>query len=206
GRLGRSLHVHLLLASQRLEEGRLRGLDSHLSYRLCIKSFSAVESRLVLGVPDVYHLPCEPGSGYLKTDAYALARFQAFYVSGGIVRESASLDHDGDNRLGIREFTGWESDFPAERTVDTYVDNSTTLLDEVVTATRTEALARGQAAHQVWLPPLPPAIELSAVAADFVSGTELRIHAPVGIIDRPYYQRQDPLLVDLTSGHLALCG
>lgn len=206
GRLGRSLHVHLLLASQRLEEGRLRGLDSHLSYRLGLKTFSAVESRQVLGVPDAYHLPSEPGSGYLKTDADALTRFQAFYVSGGIVRESASLDHDGDNRLGIKEFTGWESDIPAERTVDTYVDNSTTLLDEVVTATRTEALARGQAAHQVWLPPLPPAIELSAVAADFVSGTEHRIHAPMGIIDRPYYQRQDPLLVDLTSGHLALCG
>ena len=34
GRLGRSLHIHLLLASQRLEEGRLRGLESHLSYRV----------------------------------------------------------------------------------------------------------------------------------------------------------------------------
>lgn len=44
GRLGR-LHVHLLLASQRLEEGRLRGLDSHLSYRLGLKTFSAAESR-----------------------------------------------------------------------------------------------------------------------------------------------------------------
>ena len=33
GRLGRSLGLHLLLASQRLEEGRLRGLESHLSYR-----------------------------------------------------------------------------------------------------------------------------------------------------------------------------
>src|SRR5262249_27263507 len=32
GRLGRSLGLHLLLASQRLEEGRLRGLESHLSY------------------------------------------------------------------------------------------------------------------------------------------------------------------------------
>src|SRR5690625_2249567 len=211
GRLGRSLHVHLLLASQRLEEGRLRGLDSHLSYRLGLKTFSAVESRQVLGVPDAYHLPSEPGSGYLKTDADALARFHAFYVSGGIVRESASLDHDGDNRLGIREFTGWESDFPAERTVDTYVDNSTTLLDEVVTATRTEALARGQAAHQVWLPPLPPAIELSAVAADFhphrdARSRDSRIHAPIGIIDRPYHQRQDLRTVDLTSGHKSLCG
>ena len=34
GRLGRSLGLHLLLASQRLDEGRLRGLESHLSYRI----------------------------------------------------------------------------------------------------------------------------------------------------------------------------
>ncbi len=52
GRLGRSLHIHLLLASQRLEEGKLRGLDSHLSYRIGLKTFSANESRSVLGVPD----------------------------------------------------------------------------------------------------------------------------------------------------------
>src|SRR5207342_3284695 len=36
GRLGRSLGVHLLLASQRLDEERLRGLESHLRYRLAL--------------------------------------------------------------------------------------------------------------------------------------------------------------------------
>ena len=46
GRIGRSLGVHLLLASQRLEEGRLRGLDTFLSYRLGLKTFSAAESRV----------------------------------------------------------------------------------------------------------------------------------------------------------------
>ena len=51
GRLGRSLGLHLLLASQRLEEGRLRGLESHLSYRVGLRTFSAAESRTVLGVP-----------------------------------------------------------------------------------------------------------------------------------------------------------
>ena len=44
GRLGRSLGVHLLLASQRLEEGKLRGLDTHLSYRIGLRTFSAMES------------------------------------------------------------------------------------------------------------------------------------------------------------------
>ena len=62
GRLGRSLGLHLLLASQRLEEGRLRGLESHLSYRVGLRTFSAQESRAVLGVPDAYELPAVPGS------------------------------------------------------------------------------------------------------------------------------------------------
>src|SRR3546814_10907264 len=57
GRLGRSLGLHLLPASQRLEEGRLRGLESHLSYRVGLRTFSAAESRSVLGVPDAYELP-----------------------------------------------------------------------------------------------------------------------------------------------------
>ena len=82
GRLGRSLHMHLLLASQRLEEGKLRGLDSHLSYRIGLKTFSANESRTVLGVPDAYHLPGTPGSGYLKCDSAEIVRFAAAYVSG----------------------------------------------------------------------------------------------------------------------------
>ena len=82
GRLGRSLQMHMLLASQRLEEGKLRGLDSHLSYRIGLKTFSAAESRAAIGVPDAFELPPVPGSGYLKYDTSTLVRFKAAYVSG----------------------------------------------------------------------------------------------------------------------------
>jgi hypothetical protein len=68
GRLGRWLQIHLLLASQRLDEGRLRGLDSHLSYRIGLRTFSAADSRAVLGVPDAASLPSVPGVGYLRSD------------------------------------------------------------------------------------------------------------------------------------------
>jgi S-DNA-T family DNA segregation ATPase FtsK/SpoIIIE len=44
GRVGRSLGMHLLLASQRLDEGRLHGLDGHLRYRICLRTFSAADS------------------------------------------------------------------------------------------------------------------------------------------------------------------
>ncbi|MDT7743988.1 MAG: segregation ATPase FtsK/SpoIIIE, family, partial [Actinomycetota bacterium] len=66
GRVGRSLGVHLQLATQRLEEGRLRGLDSHLSYRLALRTFSAAESRTAIGNTDAFELPSVPGSAYLK--------------------------------------------------------------------------------------------------------------------------------------------
>ncbi len=94
GRLGRSLHIHLLLASQRLEQGKMRGLDSHLSYRIGLKTFSAGESRSVLGVPDAYHLPNIPGSAFLKCDADEPVRFNTCYVSGEYVRPGVS-QHNG---------------------------------------------------------------------------------------------------------------
>ena len=51
GRIGRSIGVHLLLSSQRIEAGKLRGLDTYLSYRIGLRTFSSMESRAVLGAP-----------------------------------------------------------------------------------------------------------------------------------------------------------
>src|SRR5436305_15046431 len=82
GRIGRSIGVDLLLASQRLEEGRLRGLDTYLSYRIGLRTFLSIESRVVLGVPVAYELPNAPGHGYLKIDTTTMLRFKAAYVSG----------------------------------------------------------------------------------------------------------------------------
>ena len=76
--------MHLLLASQRLEEGRLRGLDTYLSYRIGLKTFSVAESRIVLGAPDAFELPTAPGNGYLKFDTTGLVRFKGAYVSGPV--------------------------------------------------------------------------------------------------------------------------
>ncbi|WP_081883485.1 type VII secretion protein EccCa, partial [Glycomyces tenuis] len=82
GRIGRSIGIHLLLATQRLEAQHLRGLESHLSYRIGLRTFSEGESREAIGVPDAYRLPPEPGSGYLKVDTTIFTRFKAAMVSG----------------------------------------------------------------------------------------------------------------------------
>ncbi|WP_235840348.1 type VII secretion protein EccCa [Corynebacterium yudongzhengii] len=199
GRLGRSLGVHLLLASQRLEEGKLRGLDSHLSYRIGLKTFSAGESRQVLGVADAHELPARPGAGFLRTDAQRLVRFQAAYVSGPARRHIRRSPVQPET--SVRRFTGVEP--AAEPDITETIEEDHTLLDAVVTAAQGAAEIRGLSAHRIWLDPLPEMLELSAVAEE-----EPALQPVIGIIDRPYRQRQDPLRIDLKAGggHVAVCG
>lgn len=200
GRLGRSLHVHLLLASQRLEEGRLRGLDSHLSYRIGLKTFSAAESRQVIGITDAYSLPAKPGAGFLKSGAESVTRFQAAYVSGPL-RRRISDAAPGASQVSV--FHSWEDIDGTDQNADTVLDESMTLLDAVVDTAVRAGQAGNAVAHQIWLPPLPPVIELAGVA-ERVGNLAVNI----GIIDRPYLQRQDPFVLELSGsgGHAAVCG
>jgi DNA segregation ATPase FtsK/SpoIIIE, S-DNA-T family len=221
GRLGRSLHVHLLLASQRLEEGKLRGLDSHLSYRIGLKTFSAGESRSVLGVPDAYHLPSIPGSAFLKCDASEPLRFNTTYVSGEYVRPRRSAHTGRVSQLGAlapKLFTATpvkKDPVPTRPATDLIsqadIPSSpikATLLDVVVGRLR----GHGRPAHEVWLPPLDesPAVNqlLPGTPWDSPENVNGRLWMPIGVVDRPYDQRRDVLNVDLSGaqGNVAVVG
>lgn len=226
GRIGRSLGVHLLLASQRLEEGRLRGLDTYLSYRIGLRTFSAAESRTALGVPDAYHLPSVPGSGFLKFGTEGMTRFKAAYVSGtyrpGVATTTGSGELPIDRRPVL--FTAEpvavhypEPDpdvslAPGRRTADALAD---TVLD--VIARRLEG--QGPLAHQVWLPPLTEAPSLDQMLPPLAVTPERGLHAPqyerngslvvpFGLVDKPFEQRRDPLVRDFSgaAGHMLIVG
>ena len=224
GRVGRSLGVHLLLASQRLEEGRLRGLDTQLSYRIGLRTFSAQESRTVLGVPDAYELPSQPGNGYLKDGTSGLTRFKAAYVSGSLTTAADDRPAGPRMRPGIARFgPGYVEpqfiDAPAGEGRDAAAgaagadgqrapagqEPSQTLLDAVVGLLSGPG-SPGPSAHRIWLPPLdaPPALD------QLLPGPDARqmLHAVLGIVDRPFEQRRDPLWVDLSgsAGHAAVAG
>jgi S-DNA-T family DNA segregation ATPase FtsK/SpoIIIE len=217
GRVGRSLGMHLLLATQRLEEGRLRGLESHLSYRIALRTFSAGESRTVIGTPDAYKLPPIPGSAYLKVDESIYERFRVAHVSRLYEDPAAQEARKGPIApvpFGLRTPPAPEGASP-EPAVTPVPGSGTTELQVMV-----EQLAAGSApTHQVWLPPLPPRFPLDVLLAPLtrVPGRGLQSEArtahgelkfPVAVADLPALQEQRPLLVDLAGahGHLALVG
>nr|WP_269810572.1 type VII secretion protein EccCa [Kineosporia rhizophila] len=220
GRLGRSLGVHLLLASQRLDEGRTNQLESHLSYRIGLRTFSAMESRGVLGVPDAYQLPPQPGNGFLRTDVTTLSRFRAAYVSGTYrARErvapaavAAKVVLYGTDF--VEAAAEPESSAPAQSQPADALDTRTLLQAAVARLQHS-----GPPAHQVWLPPLtvPPSLDelLPPLAPDPERGlttlTERgpsRFAVPVGLIDRPYEQVRDLLVANLSGqgGHVGIAG
>ena len=223
GRLGRSLGLHLLLASQRLEEGRLRGLESHLSYRVGLRTFSAAESRGVLGVPDAYELPPVPGLGFLKPDQSTLLRFKAAYVSGPPTARTRVRREEGGVLRGILPFTISEvltlepprTEEEPEPVAEPQQGEQDSLLD--VAVDRMEG--HGPAAHQVWLPPLDVPDTLDDLMPDLVEDPELGLVSPewrrlgglvmpIGTVDRPREQRRDTLSVNLVgaAGHAVVVG
>jgi S-DNA-T family DNA segregation ATPase FtsK/SpoIIIE len=224
GRIGRSLGVHLLLASQRLEEGRLKGLDTHLSYRIGLRTFSTAESRAVLGVQDAAELPRAPGHGYLRTGSAAkLIRFRAAYVSGPLEGRSATYLGTGSTQRGLVPYridevhpTQATTVLPPDATTATpHAPAGSTVLEMAVRG----LVGHGTPAHQVWLPPLsePPTLDqlLPALTVDPERGLGPAnwpepggLRFPVGVVDVPFRQRRDPLWFDLSgsNGHVAVVG
>lgn len=225
GRIGRSLGVHLLLASQRLEEGRLRGLDTYLSYRIGLRTFSAAESRVALGVPDAYHLPSVPGSGYLTFGTDEMTRFKAAYVSGPHRSAGGHTDRDA---LPAQQRAALFTATPVPVTSTTPTPHPTTeapaqaddaLADTVLDVIVHRLDGQGPPAHRVWLPPLDTAPALDQLLKTLATTPDRGLHAtdypatgrltvPFGLVDKPFEQRRDTLHHDFSgaTGHLLIVG
>lgn len=216
GRIGRSIGVHLMLSSQRIEGGKLRGLDTYLSYRIGLRTLSESESRTILETTDAFHLPPIPGYGYLKVDTTTYTRFRSGFVSGPLP-EDPDLEQKLEappvvlpvpSYLVTRAEAG--DDAPAATRVSTKTTGPTVL------STVMDQLRQQQRVTQpIWLPPLPEATTLDAIAGKpHPTSSGLRIHSsaslrfPVGIVDDPARQWQDTWELDLlaTGGHFQITG
>jgi DNA segregation ATPase FtsK/SpoIIIE, S-DNA-T family len=209
GRIGRSIGVHLLLSSQRIEAGKLRGLDSYLSYRIGLRTFSESESSVVLDTPDAFHLPAIPGYGYLKVDTSVYRRFRSGYVSGsvtGAITPALDADAGGPQPLLLPTFNGLAKPDAADDQEQelTRPEIGRPLVAECVDRLR---LASRQV-QPVWLPPLPSRLALSRVLSDDEPRDDGALLVPMGLLDNPAKQRQQPWVLDLNrgGGHIAVLG
>ncbi|WP_213453727.1 type VII secretion protein EccCa [Rhizomonospora bruguierae] len=230
GRLGRSLGVHLLLASQRLDEGRINRVEGHLSYRVALRTFSSMESRSVIGVGKAYELPPEPGNGYLRVDTTNLLRFKAAYVSGPYTGSRPTGGGEDDDAMDASEVVPFTTrqvalrrdparSRPVELPPDSGPEPANAAGPSLVEVLFDRLAGSGPPARQVWLPPLstPPTLDslLPSVIPDPVRGMTVedpggqgRLRVPIGVVDRPAEQLRELLVVDLAGaeGHVGIAG
>ena len=94
-RVGRSLRVHLLLATQSLNTGgvRIDKLEPNLTYRIALRTTSSAESKAVIGTPEAQYITNkESGVGFLRVGMEDPVKFQSVYTGTNYVPTEVADD------------------------------------------------------------------------------------------------------------------
>lgn len=219
GQVGRSLGMHMMLATQRVDEGRIRTLEGHLRYRIALRTFKAEESSAVIGTHDAYYLPPSPGSGYFKVDEDIYTSFKTALISLPYVPLS---QRNVDPIALFRTFTDSGqllSPFPNTQDAGQTMAPRTEMQMVIENINQAPSPANGWRVHAVWQAPLSERMPLADVLQHYgqgnLDGSSFPsrppfgpLCVPIGMIDRPAEQVQDPLLLDFSGlgGHLVAVG
>ena len=183
---GRSLGVHLVLATQRPSGVVSPVIRANTSLRVALRVTDDTESRDVLDVPDAARIPAVvPGRAFARAGASAPVEFQTARIGGRAARRRSGPP---TVRPSPWPAPGDDLDRPAEA-----VDDGTDL-QELVAAIRSAAGPDGRLRRRPWLPPLPTVVtldELDGCGDDVV---------PYALADHPAAQRRAPLGLDLADG------
>ncbi|HTC69054.1 MAG TPA: FtsK/SpoIIIE domain-containing protein, partial [Acidothermaceae bacterium] len=194
---GRSLGVHLVLATQRPEGVVSADIRANTNLRICLAVMRDSESRDVIDAPDAARISrTTPGRGYARTGHSELIAFQSGRVGG----KSLATD-EGAIDVRPSPFRSLCEPAPARDEQPSPNDTAETDLDCIVTACRDAARSLGiTPAPSPWLPPLPDLIAVGVSA--------LRpLTAVLGVLDVPAAQARQQHLIDLsTLGHQVIAG
>jgi DNA segregation ATPase FtsK/SpoIIIE, S-DNA-T family len=214
-RRGRSLGVHLVLATQRPAGVVSADIRANTNLRIALRVTDAKESVDVIDAPDSGTISkSTPGRCYVRSGAQSLVGVQSARIGGRRPREDAS---GPAAQLIPLSWPGYGRPLPRRQDAD---DDGSMVTDlaVLVEAIRggSERMRFGEP-HRPWLEPLPERVtldelrsltasaELDDARPDAVTGEVAPV--PFGVTDLPHEQAREPLVLDLVhGGHLMLAG
>jgi S-DNA-T family DNA segregation ATPase FtsK/SpoIIIE len=203
---GRSLGVHLVLATQRPAGVVSADIRANTNLRIALRVTDASESSDVIDAPDAAGIAkSTPGRCYVRSGASSLTAVQAARVGGR--RPGASVA-----AAPMVARVGWgDLGRPAPRPASIGGDDdASTDLSELVGAIREAARRLGMAAQRSpWLAPIGEVVAIRDLPPVELAGGGGREVAPLGIglVDVPAEQRRRALALDLVDGgHLLVAG
>jgi S-DNA-T family DNA segregation ATPase FtsK/SpoIIIE len=191
---GRSLGVHLVLATQRPGGIVSPEIRANCTLRICLRTTDEADSRDVLGSAAAAHLPVErPGRALVRCGGGAPVPIQVARVSQPVPR-----DDDGEPQVRLWSWPGTPlvDDGPPAGDRDTDLSRLVRALDRLARTHGTPT------PHRPWRPPLTGRVTVADLQslhpdADRPLAPEELI---VGLLDHPDQQAQRPLVLDLREG------
>lgn len=179
---GRSLGVHLVLATQRPGRAVSPEIRANTSLRIALRVTDSAESTDVIGAPDAATIHRSvPGRAYLRTGS-SLTCFQAASVSG--------LRHPDTTGVRVERLGPWRR--PTEQPVGVEGPTDVSRLVEAIRAAASRTTR--PAARSPWLAPLPDALPRTAL--DRAGNRAVALAR----VDLPDEQRITELTLDLARG------
>ena len=209
-RRGRSLGVHLVLATQRPAGVVSAEIKSNTNLRIALRVTDENDSQDVIeAAASAFIPPSIPGRAYARLGHASLRQFQSSRV-GGRPRGALPRAALRSATLTLDELSRAEEAPPEVEEDATIPTDLATLVDAMGAAYR--AMGK-EDPHSPWLPPLPELLTLNAVEQRMgESGDGERAEGflpalPLGLEDLPAQQEQRPMTWDFTrSGHLGIAG
>ena len=207
---GRSLGIHLILATQRPSGVVSADIRANTNLRIALRVTDTAESADVIGVPNAAYISkSTPGRAYVRLGHASLLPFQAGRIGGRW--PDADAGAIAKPWLAPVDWTGLGKPEPsrpnASKRADAEITDLTVLVGEIQRAARGLRIPHQ---HSPWLPPLPPILlvqDIMPTVREWQRITGSRNSCAYGIIDLPAVQQQQPAALDLDSfSHLMAAG
>ena len=210
-RRGRSLGVHLLLATQRPAGVVSADIRANTNLRIALRVTSSDESADVIDAPDsAYIAKSTPGRCYVRSGASNLVAVQSARIGG---RRPGTGPVAASARVMTVPWRGLGRALPAPAKAagsdeETMATDLSVLVDAIAAANRKAGLGQQR---RPWLEPLPEIVTLGDLPAAGPAGPAGRAAdvppIPYGLTDLPHRQSREPLTLDFGSAtHTVVAG
>lgn len=202
-RIGRTLGVHLILATQKPSGVVDNQIWSNSKFKLCLKVQTREDSMEVLKKPLAAEI-VEPGRAYFQVGNNEIFElFQSAYsgakVSNLTGEEQKEFEINCLNTWGKRQTIYSNKKQMNEENAKNQLEYIVDYIDEYCQEKKIVPLPG------ICLPPLPDSIYLSDMK-DIRKGTMDSVSVPIGIFDDPSQQRQEELLLNLSESNTIIIG
>ena len=204
-RVGRSLGVNLILATQKPGGVVDDEIWSNTRFRICLRVADKQDSNEMLKRPDAAYIT-GTGRGYMQVGNDEI--FEEFQSGWSGAQYTPDVPFNDGSKGFVRmigitgkaEKTGKKK----KKTGDNL--NKVTQLDEIVKyAAKLSAENNIAPLRQIWLPPLSDTLYLEDLDTENLNTEHMAI--PIGLADDPENQRQFTVSLDfIRDGHLLICG